>query len=101
MNLLQTENNNPLLRYGTGKFDSSIKDTGCEVTGSIVKVQRLFKSVFGKNTSLSKNTIKNFHDKLINVGYVLREPYKSRALTAGAQDNIEAVKHSCEINSGI
>ena len=72
-----------------------------EVWQSVVQVQRWFKSVFGKNKSLSKNTIKNCHDRLINVGSVLRKPYKSRALTARTQVNIEAVKDSCEINSSI
>ena len=41
-----------------------------EVWGSIVQVQRWFKSTLGRNEKLSKNTIKLCHSKLFDTGSV-------------------------------
>ena len=41
-----------------------------EVWGSIVQVQRWFKSTFGRNEKLGKNTIKLCHSKLFDTGSV-------------------------------
>ena len=72
-----------------------------EVWGSIIEVRRWFRSTFGIHKQVSPNTIKTCHYKMLNVGNVLRKPYKSRSLTARTQDNIDAVKKTCDENHSI
>ena len=72
-----------------------------EVWGSIIEIQRWFRSTFGIHKKVSPNTIKTCHSKLLNIETVLRKSYKTRPLTARTQDNIDAVKQTCDENHGI
>lgn len=63
-----------------------------EVWGSIVKVQRWFRSIFGVNNTIRPNTIKKYHKKLFETGCASNSKRPNRQPSTRTQDNIHAVK---------
>jgi len=72
-----------------------------EVWGSIVQVQRWFKSVYGRNETLSKPTIKKCHSKLFQTGVVSNKTRPKDISKKRTTENIEAVRQLFEENPEI
>ena len=63
-----------------------------EVWRSVVQVQRWFKGSFGKNNTLSANTIKLYHKNLFETGCASNSKRPNRRFTKRTEVNIHIVE---------